>query len=320
MDFQLNEDQQVLVDAVRSILKDHAELPQAERFSYAYADSALQRLLAENGFLDAARSIGPLEAALVVYEAAKSLPVIEAAGCGLVAPMALPELEAAGPVALARLGDLDKPIRNLTLARTLLVDCGDDVVVIDLEEGDVEPVPSIFAYPYGRFIRPPDLEAGRRFDARGEAMRQWWRVAIAAEIAGAARAAIDFTIGYVKQRHVFGRPVGAFQSVWHRLVQRHGHAKSAYFLAMRAAWSGEAVDADTATCHALLGIQPLVFDLHQFNGGMGVTTEYSLHFWLYRIRALQAEVGGLSAAALAIADRRWPAGGVAVGVKEMAGR
>ena len=74
---------------------------------------------------------------------------------------------------------------------------------------------------------------------------------------------------------------------------------------MRAAWGGNPIDADIAAAHAIMGIQALLFDLHQFNGGMGVTTEYSLHFWTYRIRALQAEAGGLTAAALEIADRRW---------------
>jgi hypothetical protein len=74
---------------------------------------------------------------------------------------------------------------------------------------------------------------------------------------------------------------------------------------MRAAWSGEADDADVAVCHAQLGVQQLMFDLHQFNGAMGVTNEHALHFWTYRIRALQAEAGGVYPSALAIADARW---------------
>ncbi|MDP9085794.1 MAG: acyl-CoA dehydrogenase, partial [Pseudomonadota bacterium] len=163
-----------------------------------------------------------------------------------------------------------------------------------------------YAFPYGRFINAPDLSRARRGKGAGAALRQWWRVGLAAEVAGAADAAIEFTIDYVKQRNVFGRPVGSFQSVQHRLVQRHGWAKSLYYLVMKAAWSGEAVDADIAACHATLGIQAFMFDMHQFHGGMGVTTEHLLHFWTYRIRALQAEAGGVQSAALAIADQRWP--------------
>lgn len=320
MDFQLSGDQQALVDALQSILRDFAELPQDERLSYAYFDPGLQNLLAENGFLDAATSIGTIEAALVVFETAKCLATVETIGRGLVAPML--GLEGHGSVALVGAGDLGKAIRNLTIARTLLVDCGDDVVVIDVDQEEVEPVASIYAYPYGRFVRKPDVSAGRRLIGKGPVMQQWWRVGLAAEIAGASDAAIRFTVDYIKQRHVFGRAVGSYQSVRHRLTHRYGHAKSGYYLAMRAAWSGEPTDADIAACHAQSGIRDLLFDLHQFNGGMGVTTEYSLHFWTYRIRALQAEAGGLYASALDIAASRWggPGGArdTAAGTEEVA--
>ncbi|MFW2829208.1 acyl-CoA dehydrogenase family protein [Sphingomonas sp. ID0503] len=305
MDLHLTEDQQALVAALQDIMGDHQALPQDERFSYAWHDAALQSLLAESGFLDAGRDIGPLEAALVTFEVAKGISAIDTIGAGLVAPLTLPSERFAGPVALVAVAGLDKAIRNLPIAGTLLVDCGDDVVVLPVDAAAVESVESVYAFPYGRFAERPDLAGGKRFAGAGAAMRRWWRVGIAAEIAGAARASIDFTIDYVKQRHVFGRPVGSFQSVQHRLVQRHGWAKSLYYLAMRGAWSERAIDADIAACHAQLGIQALLFDLHQFHGGMGVTTEHLLHFWTYRIRALQAEAGGLHNAALAIAAARW---------------
>jgi hypothetical protein len=313
MDLQLTDDQQALVDALQAILRDHAELPQDRRFSFAWHDSGLQALLAESGFLDAAREIGPLEAALVTFEAGKALSALDTIGSGLVVPMALPGERCAGPVALAAEADLGRGIRNLPIAGTLLVDCGADVAIVPLEGAAIEPVESIFAFPYGRFAQRPDLAQARRARGAGAAMRQWWRVGLAAEVAGAADAAIAFTVDYVRQRHVFGRPVGSFQSVQHRLSQRHGWAKSLYYLAMKAAWSGDEGDAAIAVCFAQTGIQALMFDLHQFHGGMGVTTEHLLHFWTYRIRALQAEAGGLSASALAIADRRWaaPASGAA---------
>ncbi|MGE4430936.1 MAG: acyl-CoA dehydrogenase family protein [Sphingobium sp.] len=305
MDFQLTDDQQALVSALQAIMTDHADLPQDERFSFAWHDAGLQGLLADNGFLDAGREIGPLEAALVTFEVAKGVAAIDTIGAGLVAPLTLPGERFAGPVALTTRAGLDKAIRNLPIAGTLLVDLGDDVAVLPVDAAGVEPVESIYAYPYGRFTAQPDLSGAARFEGAAAAMRQWWRVGLAAEIAGATDAAIAFTLDYVKQRHVFGRPVASFQAVQHRLVQRHGWAKSLYYLAMRAAWSGQASDADIAACHAQLGIQALLFDLHQFHGGMGVTTEHLLHFWTYRIRALQPEAGGLYGTALAIAADRW---------------
>jgi len=308
MDFQLSDDQQALVAALQAILRDFADLPQAERLSHAYFSAGLQRTLGQNGFLDAATGMGALEAALVIHETAKVLPAVDTMGRGLVAPLLGIEGPGERPVALACAGDLGKAIRNLPVAATLLVDCGDDVVVLEVASDAVEPVASVFAYPYGRFRTAPDLAAGRRLAGKGPLMRQWWRVGLAAEIAGASDAAIAFTVDYVKQRQVLGRAVGSYQVVRHRLTQRYGHAKSGFYLAMRAAWSGAAIDADIAACHAQSGIRDLLFDLHQFNGGMGVTNEYALHFWTYRIRALQAEAGGLNASALDIADRRWGAG------------
>lgn len=305
MDFQLSEDQEALVSALQSILQDHAELPQAERLSYSCFNAELQNILAGSGFLSAAREIGPLEAVLVAIETARLPVLVETAATGLVAPMLLGE-DVEGPVALIDGKAMAKAHRNLPIARTALIDLGEDVAVLAIDPADVEPVESVLAFPYGRFRTAPDLAKARRLPGAGAKLRQWWRVALAAEIAGAAQAAIAFTIDYVTQRQVFGRPVGSFQSVQHRLVQCHAHAQSCYYLALRAAWSGDPVDADCAASFAQQGVQRLLFDLHQFHGGMGVTTEHLLHFWLYRIRALQAEAGGVHRIGLEIADRLWP--------------
>ncbi|WP_404476822.1 acyl-CoA dehydrogenase family protein [Novosphingobium sp. BL-52-GroH] len=305
MDFQLSEDQSALVSALQAILEDHADIPQSERFASFWSQAGLQDQLEAMGFLDAARDMGPVEAALVIYETAKVVGAVETIGRGLVAPLACPGLAVSGPVALVRRADLGRAIRNLPVAGMVLVEDGEDVLALERDGDGVEPVESILAYPYGRFTEAPALDKARRFSGAAAQMRKWWRVGLAAEIAGAATAAIDFTIEYARNRVAFGRPIGSFQSVQHRLVQRHGYAKSAYYLAMRAAWSGEEIDADVAACHAQSGIRELMFDLHQFNGGMGMTNEHLLHFWIYRVRALQAETGGPTAAALEIADERW---------------
>ncbi|MFG1192067.1 acyl-CoA dehydrogenase family protein [Xanthobacter flavus] len=304
MDFQLNEDQAALVAAVQSILRDHDEVPQSERTSYSFFDAQLQRQLTDGGFLDAARDLGPLEAALVVFEVARVPAVVETGASALVVPALFPEERVVGPVALVPGDALGKAHRNLTIARTALVDLGADAGVISVAPGDVAPVESIFAYPYGRFVSPPNPAQIRRLPGAGPLLRQWWRVALAAEAAGAAQAAIAFTIDYVKQRQVFGRSVGSFQAVHHRLAQCHQIASGIQYLALRAAWSGQSQDADIAACYAQQHVQKLIFDLHQFNGAMGVTNEHLLHFWTYRLRALQAEVGGAHKAALDIARAR----------------
>jgi len=311
MDFQLNEDQAALVAAVQDILADHADLPQSERLKYHYFDAALQEKLGSAGFLDTARSMGPLEAALVVEEAAKIPAVVEVGASALVASQLFPDEEIPGPVALVSGASLAMAQRNLAIARTALVDLGDDVAVLSLGPGDVVPVESILGYPFGRFANAPDLSRARRIAGAGPLLRQWWRVALAAEFAGAAQAAVAFTVDYVKVRHAFGHPIGAFQAVQHRLVQCHQVAVGLRYLALRAAWSGEALHADMAACYAQQHVRKLMFDLHQFNGAMGVTNEHLLHFWTCRLRALQFEAGGVYDCAVDIAQRMWaePASG-----------
>ena len=290
------------------MLHDHQSLPQSERLSYAWFDAELQTKLSENGFLDAARSIGMLEAALVAIEASRIPAVTEVATSSLVLPQVLTEGELPqGPVALLSANKLTSPARNLLVARTALVDLGNDVAVLSVDASTVESVDTILAYPYGHFRSPPDMAHARIVQGAGPRLRQWSRVALAAEFAGSAASAVAFTLEYVKERQVFGHAVGAFQAVQHRLVQCHEIAEGIYFLVLQAAWSGEALHADLAACYAQQHVQKLLFDLHQFNGAMGVTSEHTLHFWTYRLRALQSEVGGSNGSALAVADRLWGA-------------
>jgi len=136
--------------------------------------------------------------------------------------------------------------------------------------------------------------------------RRLWRVGLTLEIAGAMRAAVQFTTDYVKNRNVFGRPLGSFQAVQHRLSIDVPRAEGAYWTGLRAAWTGSALDAATALLHAQAAITPVIFDTHQFNGALGFTLEHSLHFWTQRLRVLDAELGGAHAQAEAVADLAWP--------------
>jgi len=307
MNFQLTEEQSALVGAIQTILQDHSDIPQSARVNSFWFDVKLQSLLADNGYLNAGREFGPLEAALLVIEAARIPAVVEVAASALVAPRVLGDVQIESPVAIIVGHQLSRPHRNLPIARTALVDLGDDIAVVPVKADNVESVASILAYPYGRFIRVPELRGALRLRGQGSKLRHWWRVALAAECAGAARAAIALIVDHVKQRHVFGHPVAKFQSVQHRLVQCHMMANSVHYLSLRAAWSGLAYDADVAACYAQHHVKKIVVDLHQFAGAMGVTNEFPLHLWTYRLRALQTESGGPIESALDVARNRWNA-------------
>lgn len=304
MDLNYTDEQQLLIPSVRSMVTRYRDPPPDCRRSYSYYAWDLDAELESAGFLDAATmaGMGPLEAVLVIEEVCGATGAVEVGASTLVRPHLAYDL----PRPIALISDVRKAQRFLQQARSALVLVGDEVAVLDMSEHAVEAVESIFAYPYGRFVSPPDLSNAPRLAAgSAEKMLQWWRVSIAAECAGLMRQAVDFTVQYVKERHVFGHPLGTFQAIQHRLAQCHQVAVGLNYITMKAAWSGSPVDANMACCYAQQHSQKLVFDLHQFNGGMGVTNEHKLHFWTYRIRALQGEAGGQKASAKAAASQCW---------------
>lgn len=65
------------------------------------------------------------------------------------------------------------------------------------------------------------------------------RLNAAAVALGIARGALDFAVGYVRQREAFGRPVGAFQGLQHQLVEVSVKVESARLLLANAARSSD---------------------------------------------------------------------------------
>ena len=303
MDLELNSEQTLLVEAVGSLGARWRELPRGHERDSAYFASDLHTALTEGGFLRAGLDMGMLEAALVIIEVSR-LPCVTSVGASAMVAAALLGEIPQGPVALLS-NDLAGAQRLLPIAAHAFAEDGEDAVFLDLAGVEVESVESIYAYPYGRFAEPIDLARGHRLTGAAVRLRQWRRTALAAECAGAAQSALAITLEHVKQRFVFGHAVGSFQAVQHRLAQCHQIACAMRFLALHAAWSGEALGADTAATYAQDHANKLAFDFHQFNGGMGVTNEHQLHYFTYRLRALQSEVGGADSAATAVYDHNW---------------
>jgi alkylation response protein AidB-like acyl-CoA dehydrogenase len=108
---------------------------------------------------------------------------------------------------------------------------------------------------------------------------------------------LDMTLEHVKARHQFGRPIGSFQAVKHKLASMHVAVEAArsaawygaYVLARRlpdadrAASVAKAAAAETA---AFVGGEAL-----QCHAGIGFTWEHDLHLWLKRAKALESAYG-----------------------------
>lgn len=313
MDFDWNEDQETLRDALFRMTARHAAQPTsggtaaAVHFDYNWD---LDAELTDGEFFSVARipEYGRLGAALVVQEAARSARVVETVASALIAPL-LFDKDLPRPIALARVEDLTRMVRFLPVAKTLLVDTGAEMVALDVSTDEIEEIDSPFAYPVGRYQKAKDLSAGRFATSDRATFLQWWQLGIALEMSALARAALDFSVAYVKERHIFGRALGTFQAVQHRLAEDAELIQGAHWLALQAAWSGDAKDCALAALHAQNIVRKVTYDLHQFNGASGFTLENPLHFWTYRLKWLQGELGGPHAQAEVVADAAWGTSG-----------
>ncbi|MBB4615418.1 acyl-CoA dehydrogenase family protein [Novosphingobium taihuense] len=310
MDLDFTPEQQALLAALARMVDDNCAMPTENGVVAAVKWArgvGLECALEAGGFLDVAlaEGCGALEAALLVAECGRSPLVVETAGSALIGPL-LAGRSLSRPVAVARAEDLTRGVRFLDTAKTLIVLDGEDAVLLRAGDLDVIPLDGPYAWPLGRLATGPDLSSGERLAGRGAELERLWRLGLALEAGAALRAAIDFTNDYVKQRMVFGRPVGSFQAVQHRLSIDAVRAEGVRWLALKAAWSGDAADAALAALHAQRSILQVVYDCHQFNGALGMTLEHALHFWTFRLRWLVGELGGWSRQAASAAELIWP--------------
>jgi alkylation response protein AidB-like acyl-CoA dehydrogenase len=121
--------------------------------------------------------------------------------------------------------------------------------------------------------------------------------ASAAELVGIAGALLDQTVEYVKQREQFGRKVGSFQAVQHRLAEMLLQVESARSAVYYAAYAlaNDLADAGVAASVAKAAANDAERfanqNAMQLHGGIGFTWEHDLHLWLKRGKALEWAYG-----------------------------
>jgi alkylation response protein AidB-like acyl-CoA dehydrogenase len=307
VDFEWNDDQRAILAAVDALCAQHAGPARATSLdAKANWDAPLDKALAEAGFAEIALGVpdtGSLEGALVVAEVARHAGTLPIGAQVLVAPM-LVGRTVPGPIALVSLAH-PGPVRFGAHARTALVDCGDEARIVELAPGDGTPVRSNFMVPVGALAL--DARRGESLgEGSGEALRSWWRVALAAELYGTMQSALDVTVAYVKRRRQFGRAIGSFQALQHRLAMCTVLVEATRWLTFEAAsqeMPGES--AAVAAAYAAEAANQIFREMHQLTGAMGFTREHDLHVFSMRLAALRLELGGASAHRRAVAAQRW---------------
>lgn len=301
MDLSLNDDQLAIEDAIDKVANQFGASP-VDFHGFALVSDELDSALEENMFFDVATipELGPLSAALAVERLARVPYTAEVALSMLLRPVlnSLLDKELPRPIAVIENG---RPGRFVATAKTLVIIEGDDVSIAHPAESDSEFLPdSLFAYPMAKLVGTP--EAVQLNEKQADTVRTWIRIANAAEMSGLLKAAIDATVEHISVRKQFGRPIGTFQALRHRIAECTVLAGGVHWLALKAAWSGDAGDAALAALHGQDAATRVNYDVHQMSGAMGMTLEMDLHLWTYRMKALTSELGGRAGQARAVGE------------------
>jgi alkylation response protein AidB-like acyl-CoA dehydrogenase len=110
-------------------------------------------------------------------------------------------------------------------------------------------------------------------------------LALAAEQAGAARRALDLTVGYTKTRVQFGRVIGSFQALQHRLADLHVLVESALSLSRALAAADTPAlgrRAAAAKVYCAEALMRTAAEMIQLHGAIGITWEHPAHCYLKR--------------------------------------
>jgi alkylation response protein AidB-like acyl-CoA dehydrogenase len=307
MDFAFTDEQQALQAQARTYLAERfppervAELADSD----AGWDPASWRELAELGWLGVSISeeqggagLGFVEEALLLEELGRALypgPYFSTVGLAL---------SALGPDELAQV--VSGEVRwSASLDGTLVPDLGivDRVVVV--EDGDVHAVQAA-----GEVLQTVDstrrlgrLKPGNGTPLSGDTslLRPRALAALAAEAVGVGERALELGVEHAKTRTQFGRPIGVYQAVSHKLADSYVETQLARSLAYWAAWcvaeddpqapvaaaAAKAYAAEAAVAACERSIQVL--------GGIGFTWEHMLHRYYKRAQGIQT-FGGTSAA------------------------
>ncbi|MFI1397611.1 acyl-CoA dehydrogenase family protein [Streptomyces sp. NPDC020681] len=130
---------------------------------------------------------------------------------------------------------------------------------------------------------------------------------LAAQAVGAGASALDRTVEYVRAREQFGRAIGSFQAVKHRLADLYVRLQAARSAAYYAAWDPK--EGGLALAQCLEALRVITAEAIQLHGGIGFTWEHEAHLYfkraaadelifgpVHRLRAHAADVAGLFAA------------------------
>ena len=178
----------------------------------------------------------------------------------------------------------------------------DVVVTLDGEGALLAPASDVDFEPFEAFDATRSY--GLVSEATGERLpgdvgpgRDRLAVAIAAELTGIAQRTLEMATDYARERQQFGRPIGAYQGVSHRIAAMLLATEESRSLTYYAAWTADAEPESLPMAAAMAGARSaeagweVPASALQVFGGIGFTWEHDLQFWLKRGRVAGRMLG-----------------------------
>ena len=344
MDLSLSETQEMLRDSISQLLRREMSWERVrESQSTGYGDEPLWKTLSSAGWVTLAfpDSLGGggadlLDIAVATEEIAKSaavVPFVETmsatyavvqAGTSLACERLATEVRDSAAGVTAALGPDDAFVVDGLLTGTKrYVDYG-QACACHLVAATENGVPNVYLVSAGspgvsqqplknigrtpqstvNYHRVPVTPAGG--PATLARLTEVATILACVQLLGYAQFALDLTVGYVRDRFQFSRPLATFQAVQHRCADMATMVEATRFLTYETVWKlhhGAATTQDLAVAKAAAS-RTAVFatmEAHQLHGGIGVTEEYPLQFFSRRVKERSLAWGSQHASLLEIA-------------------
>ncbi|MBS1692132.1 MAG: acyl-CoA/acyl-ACP dehydrogenase [Actinobacteria bacterium] len=288
-------ERELLRETVAALVDKHAG-PAAVRAAMDSArgyDASLWRLLCEQ--VGAAALVVPEQLGGAGGELADAAVVLEELGKGLVptpllgttlAEMALLAAEHCDDETLERLAE-GRAIGALVLGDPAHVINGDIADVVLAADGEnLTRWRTFTAYPLQTMDptrRLGRVEPGEVTQLCADpGLAGMAAILLAAEQVGAATRCLDLTVEYTKSRVQFGRPIGSFQALKHRMADLYVRVQTARAVVAEAVADPTPTAAALARLAATEAFDAVAADAVQLHGGIAITWEHDIQLYFKR--------------------------------------
>ncbi len=290
----MSEERELLRGTVAALVEKHAS-PEAVRQAMESErgfDESLWKLLCEQ--VGAAALVVPEELGGAGGELADAAVVVEELGKGLVPTPLLGTTLA--ELALLTAPESDSELLEELAAGTKIgtvafdtnfVISGDVADVVITTDGDqLRRVTEFTANPVATMDPTRRLAS---IEAQGDTeigpdpgLADTAAILLAAEQIGAAAKCLDLTVAYTKDRVQFGRPIGSFQALKHRMADLYVAVQSARAVVNDAVAEPSPTSAALARFSASEAFSKVVGEAVQMHGGIAITWEHDIQLYFKR--------------------------------------